>query len=260
VITAQLTVGLLWAVSLVPLAFLCVFRVMRGPRPWTISDSLLSLCLMIWVGNGPSAVAMLGIPDDQMSAFHEAGLPPEWVVLVVAASMLGSASAALFCWFRAGPAALGLSQLSPRWVFISFGLALPLAGLWWLWELLLHGLEIEVEYQMISKAVDQLDPGLPMAAIVSFVVIAAPLMEEVIFRGFIQPAFVRSIGRWRGILATSVLFALIHISDPQAVFPILLLGVILGWLREKTGGLAAPIALHLANNLSAMILILVLGV
>ena len=52
---------------------------------------------------------------------------------------------------------------------------------------------------------------------------------------------------------SSMLFALAHLTDVQAVLPLFALAMALGWLRERTGSLAAPIALHVANNAAAML-------
>jgi membrane protease YdiL (CAAX protease family) len=80
-------------------------------------------------------------------------------------------------------------------------------------------------------------------------VIGAPIAEELIFRGFIFTA-VRT--RWGYPLAlglTSVLFAAMHF-DPTGVYALLVLpsAFLLGWLREKTGGIAAPILVHATFN------------
>ncbi len=87
-----------------------------------------------------------------------------------------------------------------------------------------------------------------MAAIVS---IAAPVCEEVAYRGLLQPTLRRfGISPWLAILLTSVVFALMHISAaaPQAVAALFIFGTALGWARERTGSLAAPIAMHMLFN------------
>ncbi|TWX47414.1 CPBP family intramembrane glutamic endopeptidase [Colwellia hornerae] len=84
------------------------------------------------------------------------------------------------------------------------------------------------------------------------VVIAAPLFEELIFRGFIFKGLASSpLGVIVTIIITSVLFTLIHagqydISILAVLFP---LAVILGVSRYRSGGLYLPIYLHFINNL-----------
>lgn len=68
--------------------------------------------------------------------------------------------------------------------------------------------------------------------------------EELLFRGAMQPTL--------GLLATSVLFGLVHWPWKQRllVWPIfaLIMGVVLGLLFEQTGNLLAPIAAHFLIN------------
>jgi membrane protease YdiL (CAAX protease family) len=58
-----------------------------------------------------------------------------------------------------------------------------------------------------------------------------------------------------GFLTTQVLFALGHLVVFQAwrlgtFFP----GLIFGWLRERTGGLAAPVLFHALSNVFIAVL------
>jgi len=79
------------------------------------------------------------------------------------------------------------------------------------------------------------------------------LPEEVFFRGYVQSRFGRGAGgRALRILFTAALFALAHVVVEAgwirvAVF---LPGVVMGWLREKTGGLLAPAGFHWLANLT----------
>ena len=76
--------------------------------------------------------------------------------------------------------------------------------------------------------------------------LVGPLLEEVLFRGFVQPACVDRVGPGGGIVFTSLLFASIH--GPDAMLPIFALSLVLGHLRHRTGGLVAPIVAHCLWN------------
>ena len=86
--------------------------------------------------------------------------------------------------------------------------------------------------------------------------IGAPIAEELVWRGGLQSALLRAsqeLGRprpWFAILATSVLFATIHISvvPPHALPTLFALSVVLGLVRERTGSLLAPIIVHAMFN------------
>lgn len=83
------------------------------------------------------------------------------------------------------------------------------------------------------------------------VVFAAPLLEELIHRGFLQTAFGHATGRpWAGIVLSSVVFALIHMgAAPVYALPgLFALSLGLGWAFERTRRLAVPVAMHGAFN------------
>ncbi|ACL19612.1 Abortive infection protein [Desulfitobacterium hafniense DCB-2] len=71
----------------------------------------------------------------------------------------------------------------------------------------------------------------------------APIKEEVFFRGIFYPPFRQGYGRGKGILFTAGLFALLHF-DVLRFIPLLVGGVVLTWLYEKTGSLWPSIIAH----------------
>ena len=87
------------------------------------------------------------------------------------------------------------------------------------------------------------------------VVVAAPISEEIFFRGFLFAGFQHSrIGPFGAILLTSLVWTLIHIQyDVWGLGLIFLLGVFLGLVRLRTASVYATIALHALVNLVATI-------
>ena len=83
------------------------------------------------------------------------------------------------------------------------------------------------------------------------VTVAGPAAEELFFRGLLYGWLRTKIGVGRGLLFSAVLFALLH-TDPVAFFPILGLGILFGWVYEKTGSLTAPVSIHLLHNAGMM--------
>lgn len=82
------------------------------------------------------------------------------------------------------------------------------------------------------------------------VVVAAPVVEELIYRGLVQTGMVRLVGAGRGWLAvvlTSVLFSAVHAGSVDAASGFVLLfvvGMVLGVIRERTGSLGGAIVFH----------------
>lgn len=85
-------------------------------------------------------------------------------------------------------------------------------------------------------------------------VVVAPLAEEFFFRG-VLPAFLQAQigGVWRSVLLASAAFALVHTGQPFAMPALFVLGVILGYLRERTGSLVGPVLIHAAFNLKTLL-------
>jgi uncharacterized protein len=92
-------------------------------------------------------------------------------------------------------------------------------------------------------------------SIVMFVVFgiaAAPILEEIIFRGFLFTALMDLFG-WRvAVVTTSVLFAALHVSQLRgnwpAVIVIFLVGFVLTLVRYRTDSLIPSVIMHTAYN------------
>lgn len=80
-----------------------------------------------------------------------------------------------------------------------------------------------------------------------FIVIVAPFLEELLFRGFIYRLFTKIWPLWVASLFAALLFALAHVQL-QSFFPLLLLGLILNWTCRKTGSVWTAVAFHSLNN------------
>jgi uncharacterized protein len=86
-------------------------------------------------------------------------------------------------------------------------------------------------------------------------IIAAPLLEETFFRGFLFRGFESSfLGPVGAVVVTAGLWALLHVQyDAYGMATISLIGLLLGAARVATGSLLVPLGLHAAANLVATI-------
>lgn len=78
-------------------------------------------------------------------------------------------------------------------------------------------------------------------------VVAAPIAEEVFFRGFLLPAFAVQWGFVPAAFASALLFGLTHVSL-GLLAPAFVSGLILAWLYRRTGSLWNCILAHGIQN------------
>jgi membrane protease YdiL (CAAX protease family) len=93
-----------------------------------------------------------------------------------------------------------------------------------------------------------------LVGVAVLVCVAAPIAEELFFRGFCFTALRRWIGVAGGAIATGVIFGLIHAGSADAVFlvPLAFFGAALCLLYHRTGSLLPCITLHAFNNSLAL--------
>ena len=89
-------------------------------------------------------------------------------------------------------------------------------------------------------------------------VIAAPIMEEMLFRGIVLESVRSRYGSFRAIIISAAVFGLIHII-PQQVINAFLVGIVLGFIYVKTESLTSVIILHAINNALAYLQTVVFG-
>jgi membrane protease YdiL (CAAX protease family) len=89
------------------------------------------------------------------------------------------------------------------------------------------------------------------------VIVGAPIVEEIVYRGVVQPGLVASWGRSAGILVTAALFAAIHMQPVE--FPgLFVFALVLGWARHSTGTIGTSIVTHMAFNTTGLALVVLL--
>ncbi|AFZ28010.1 putative metal-dependent membrane protease [Cylindrospermum stagnale PCC 7417] len=97
--------------------------------------------------------------------------------------------------------------------------------------------------------------------------IAAPLFEELLFRGFLLPSLTRYLPVWGAILVSSLLFAAAHLSLSE-ILPLTALGIVLGLVYTRclttspsgsTRNLLAPMLLHSLWNSGTLLSLFILG-
>jgi len=147
---------------------------------------------------------------------------------------------------------LGLRWRSWPWVFLIapgtvalmwlfFGTLQATGYMKWMESLGVESVQDTVKLLQTSK--DPLILGLMAFA----AVLAAPVCEEIVFRGYFYPAAKKFAGPWVAGICSALIFASAH-GSLSALLPLFIFGGVLVFIYEKTGSLWAPIAVHFCFN------------
>ena len=94
--------------------------------------------------------------------------------------------------------------------------------------------------------------------VIFVVVVLAPVFEELFFRGLFYPSLRRVVGPRSAIVLNGLVFGLLHFQ-PLFMISLILVGIVLAYLYEKTDSLVAPIMTHSLYNLAVVVIALVFG-
>lgn len=96
--------------------------------------------------------------------------------------------------------------------------------------------------------------GVGIALLAVLVVVGAPVVEELFFRGLVMRAFERRFGPKVALVASSVLFGLAHFQLLQLP-ALVLFGLVVGMLTQRFGRLGPGIFAHAAFNAVTVIVL-----
>jgi uncharacterized protein len=93
-----------------------------------------------------------------------------------------------------------------------------------------------------------------LVMLVVVVVVGAPVVEELIYRGVIQHSLIKRLGNWPSIVLSAAFFALIHFRPVE--FPgLFAFALILGCCLVVTQRIGMGIVAHMAFNATALVII-----
>jgi membrane protease YdiL (CAAX protease family) len=141
-------------------------------------------------------------------------------------------------------ARLGVRKFSPsvfKWMAAAVGLYLVATALY-------AGLITEPHQKDIAEAFG------PVVVQVVLIVIAAPISEEICFRGMLYGGLRERLPRYPAALITGLIFGGLHATTGiSAVPPLIVFGFLLALLYEKTDSIVPGIMLHMLNNIVALL-------
>ena len=94
-----------------------------------------------------------------------------------------------------------------------------------------------------------------VAALVAMTVVAAPITEEVFFRGLVQGALRDQLGAVWAVAISSAAFAVTHFQDVQ-IPALVLVGAVHGLLVLRTGRLGPAVWSHISFNAVTVVVLL----
>lgn len=100
-----------------------------------------------------------------------------------------------------------------------------------------------------AQLVESMGIGAPTALSLLYSVVAAPVAEELIYRGLTLRIFEKAFPFWAANVMQAALFGLMHMNLIQSSYAFLL-GILLGLIARKYGTLKGSILCHFVINLS----------
>lgn len=113
---------------------------------------------------------------------------------------------------------------------------------------------VPAEFERVLRELLRISGPADLVATVIVAVIAAPVLEEALFRGVILRGLALRRGPRSAMVWTAAFFAFFHLYNPWQVVPTFFLGLVLAWVVLTTGSLVGSIVVHSAfNGLSLVI-------
>ncbi len=116
-----------------------------------------------------------------------------------------------------------------------------------LYPLLVHGAGYQLPAQRALLYLTSPAPPEGRLLVIILACFLGPIGEELFFRGYIYRFLDVRWGPTTALLVTSAWFGIMH--GVEYALPLTLMGFLFGYLRQRTGGLAAPILAHMLHNI-----------
>lgn len=153
---------------------------------------------------------------------------------------------------------IGLSFRMSDLVGVPLGVAVQVVALpalyWPLRQVFPDAFSLDDVERRARELYDGTSAGSGIILLVLVVVVGAPLVEEIVYRGLLQGSSVARWGRTWGLWSVAVWFALVHFQ-PVEIPGLLAVALVFGWLRDRTGRLGASILTHMAFNAAGLWLV-----
>ena len=118
------------------------------------------------------------------------------------------------------------------------------------WLIMLGGAAFEISVHWTEWFIPQLVWGsqVELLKIAIEVAVAAPIFEELIFRGIVFTTLRAKFGFTASMIGSAMVFALAHGYGPIAFLAVFWSGLLWAWLYERTGSVIPGMCAHVINN------------
>jgi len=229
-----------------------------GPWPWWLWIACAFAMIMAQMAFAGLAVGLIGSGGDELALQVAATIggtagavgAGAALIWVLAAHMPGAGERGLGVGIRGRDVMVGLVALGVTYPVIQ----LVLMGATLVWIALTGEHPSVVAHETLRTIKDH--PDNPLAWMLGLAaVLGAPVIEELVFRVFLQTAILRLTRRaWPAVLLTGVIFTMIHLGSgvpleqARVLAPLFVLGVAMGIAYERTKRVLVPITMHMGFN------------
>lgn len=154
----------------------------------------------------------------------------------------------------------GLKFEAKDWLGLLYGMGLQLAvtllvlaPLFWLFQI------DDPAQQDVAGIAAGAETIATRIGVLLVIVVVAPLVEELLYRGVLLARLRRSYSAHRSVVVSAAVFAGIHLIDPNAIYVVpglFVIGLVLGYQALQTGRIGLSIMTHAGVNLLAAIALL----
>ena len=199
-----------------------------------------------------AASSILGIPFVSLQKH-----PVLLIILSIAAQAAGSFAALFYFWVLARVRRAGKFWPALGWHALDGTHTTPATIV----KYLFAGVALAIAVGLLGSVIKQAGPTpfddffkarQTVLMLMAFGILVAPLVEETVFRGFLYPVAARQFGVAPGIVLTGILFGGFHAMQLWGAWGqialLVLVGIVLTWVRARTGSVLAGFLMHVAYN------------
>lgn len=116
-----------------------------------------------------------------------------------------------------------------------------------IYQIVLRLWDITIEPQLLVETIGDIKGVVPVILLFVCVGVIAPICEELIFRSVIYRGLRARMNVTAAVLISSFVFASVHLQV-QYIPPLMVFGIVLALIRERTGSIIPACIVHIINN------------